>query len=133
MGLKIKIMVLDRLIMNTPIQEVILPSATGQIGILEGHAPLATALEIGVLRIKVEQKWKPIVVLGGIARIKNDEVLVLVSGTQEVEKESYDEDQEIFRQAIENLSTASTTKQKIQASQRLKRASARLQAYQFLN
>ena len=50
-----------------------------------------------------------------------------------MEKESYDEDQEIFRQAIENLSTASTTKQKIQASQRLKRASARLQAYQFLN
>ena len=32
------------LVWNTPVQEVILPSTTGQIGILEGHAPLITAL-----------------------------------------------------------------------------------------
>ena len=60
MGLSIRLIAPDGLIWNTPIQEVVLPTTTGQIGLLEGHAPLITALEIGVLRIKIDQKWKPI-------------------------------------------------------------------------
>ena len=119
--------------MEYSIQEVVLPSTTGQIGILEGHAPLITALEIGVLRIKVDQTWKPILALGGFATIKNDEVTVLVSGIEEVVKENYDKAQDILRQATENLSIAQKLKEKIEASQNLKRAAARLQAYQFLN
>jgi F-type H+-transporting ATPase subunit epsilon len=133
MGLNIRVIAPDGLIWNTPVQEVVLPSTTGQIGILEGHAPLITALEIGVLRIKVDQTWKPILALGGFATIKNDEVTVLVSGIEEVVKENYDKAQDILRQATENLSIAQTTKEKIEASQNLKRAAARLQAYQFLN
>lgn len=133
MGLNIRVIAPDGLIWNTPIQEVVLPSTTGQIGILEGHAPLITALEIGVLRIKVDQTWKPILALGGFATVKNDEVTVLVSGIEEVMKENYDKAQDILRQATESLSVAQTTKEKIEASQSLKRAAARLQAYQFLN
>ena len=133
MGLNIRVIAPDGLIWNTPVQEVVLPSTTGQIGILEGHAPLITALEIGVLRIKVDQTWKPILALGGFATIKNDEVTVLVSGIEEVAKENYDEAQNILRNATESLSLAQTTKEKIEASQNLKRAAARLQAYQFLN
>jgi F-type H+-transporting ATPase subunit epsilon len=133
MGLNIRVIAPDGLIWNTPVQEVVLPSTTGQIGILEGHAPLITALEIGVLRIKVDQAWKPILALGGFATIKNDEVTVLVSGIEEVAKENYDEAQNILRNATESLSLAQTTKEKIEASQNLKRAAARLQAYQFLN
>lgn len=133
MGLNIRVIAPDGLIWNTAVQEIILPSTTGQIGILEGHAPLITALEIGVLRIKVDQSWKPILALGGFATVKNDEVTVLVSGIEEVAKENYNEAQNILRQATETLSTAQTIKEKIEASQNLKRAAARLQAYQFLN
>lgn len=133
MGLNIRVIAPDGLIWNTTVQEIILPSTTGQIGILEGHAPLITALEIGVLRIKVDQSWKPILALGGFATVKNDEVTVLVSGIEEVVKENYNEAQDILRQATETLSTAQTIKEKIEASQNLKRAAARLQAYQFLN
>lgn len=133
MGLNIRVIAPDGLIWNIPVQEIVLPSTTGQIGILEGHAPLITALETGVLRIKVDQVWKPILALGGFAIIKNNEVTVLVSGIEEVVKENYEEAQNILRKATENLSTAQTLKEKIEASQNLKRATARLQAYQFLN
>ena len=133
MGLNIRLIAPDGLIWNTAVEEMVLPSTTGQIGILEGHAPLMTAIEIGVLRIKVEQKWKPILVLGGFATVKNDEVTVLVSGIEEVVKENYDEAQNIFRQATDDLLMAQTVKEKIECSQNLKRASARLQAYQFLS
>lgn len=133
MSLKIKIMILDQLIMETPIKEVILPSVTGQIGILQDHSPLITALEIGVIRIKTDQKWTPIVVLGGVAKLKNNELLVLVSGIEEIKQENYEKDKEICRQATESLSMATTRKEKIQAGQLFKRASAKLQGYRFLN
>jgi F-type H+-transporting ATPase subunit epsilon len=133
MGLSIRLIAPDGLIWNTPIQEVVLPTTTGQIGLLEGHAPLITALEIGVLRIKVDQSWKPILSLGGFASIKNDEVTVLVSGIEEVVKENYEEAQSLLQQATENLSLAQSLKEKIEASQNLKRAVARFQAYQFIN
>lgn len=133
MSLSIRLIAPDGLIWNTPIQEVVLPTTTGQIGLLEGHAPLITALEIGVLRIKIDQKWKPILTLGGFASVKNDEVTVLVSGIEEVVKENYEEAQSILQEATENLSLAQSLKEKIEASQNLKRAVARFQAYQFLN
>jgi len=133
MGLSVRLFAPDGLIWNTAVQEVVLPTTTGQIGLLEGHAPLITALEIGVLRIKVDQTWKPILTLGGLATVKNDQVTILVSGIEEVNKKSYDEVQNILKQATEKLSLAQTVKEKIEASQNLKRAVARLQAHQFLN
>lgn len=133
MGLSVRLFAPDGLIWDTAVQEVVLPTTTGQIGLLEGHASLITALEIGVLRIKVDQTWKPILTLGGLATVKNDEVTILVSGIEEVTKKSYDEVQNILKQATEKLSLAQTVKEKIEASQNLKRAVARLQAYQFLN
>jgi F-type H+-transporting ATPase subunit epsilon len=132
MTLNIRVIAPDGIIWNTPIEEVVLPSTTGQVGILSGHAPLITALEIGLLRIKVNQSWKPIVALGGFAVVKNDTVTVLVSGIEEVGKDKYEEAQTILREATESLSLAKTTKEKIEASQNLKRASARLQVFQFL-
>ena len=133
MGLSVRLFAPDGLIWNTAVQEVVLPTTTGQIGLLEGHAPLITALEIGVLRIKVDQTWKPILTLGGLATVKNDQVTILVSGIEEVTKKGYDEVQNILKQATEKLSLAQTVKEKIEASQNLKRAVARLQAHQFLN
>ena len=132
MGLNIQVIAPDGLIWNTAIQEVVLPSTTGQIGILEGHAQLITALEIGLLRIKVDQIWKPILVLGGFATIKNNSITVLVSGIEEVIKENYEEAQNILQDITENLSQIHDVKEKIEGSQNLKLATARVQAYQFL-
>lgn len=133
MSLNIRVIAPDGLVWQQPALEIILPSTTGQIGILEDHAPLITALEIGVLRIKVEQKWKPLLILGGFATIKNNDVTVLVSGIEEVVKENYEEAQSLLSQATEGLSLAKTIKEKLEASQKLKRAAARLEAYQFLD
>merc|ERR1712226_1141229 len=51
------------------VSEVVLPSASGQLGILSNHAPLMTALDTGVIRYKQDGKWKPIVVMGGFATV----------------------------------------------------------------
>nr|YP_009730825.1 ATP synthase CF1 subunit epsilon [Cladosiphon okamuranus]QAY81061.1 ATP synthase CF1 subunit epsilon [Cladosiphon okamuranus] len=132
MSLNIRVIAPDGLIWDTTAEGVVLPSLTGQLGILTGHAPLITSLEIGILRIKVNSKWTPIIVLGGFAVIQNDEVLVLISGVEEVIKEDYDKAKEILAKAKKNLDAAKTTKEIIDASQELKIASAKVKAFKFI-
>jgi F-type H+-transporting ATPase subunit epsilon len=129
----IRIIAPDKIALYTSVREVILPTTTGEIGILEGHAPLITALQIGVLRYKIDQGWIPLVIKGGVAKIKGDEVLVLASGIEEILKENYEKAQDLFAQANDTFSAAQTLKEKLEASENLKLAVARLQAYQFLN
>ena len=78
MSLKIRVITPDKIVWNTPAEEVVLPSTTGQLGILNDHAPLITALEIGVLRVKLENSWKPMILLGGFAEVENNEVTILL-------------------------------------------------------
>lgn len=132
MSLYIRVIAPDGLIWDTTVDEVVLPSLTGQLGILTGHAPLITALEIGILRIKVNSKWTPIIVLGGFAVIKNNEVIVLISGVEEILKQDYGKAKEFLAQATKNLDLAKTIKEKIDASQEMKIASSKLQAFKFL-
>ena len=132
MSLNIRVIAPDGLVWDTTADGVVLPSLTGQLGILTGHAPLITSLEIGILRIKENSKWTPIIVLGGFAVIQNDEVLVLISGVEEVIKEDYDKAKEILVKAKKNLDSAKTTKEIIDASQELKIASAKVKAFKFI-
>nr|YP_011005894.1 ATP synthase CF1, subunit epsilon [Desmarestia aculeata]WAM62898.1 ATP synthase CF1, subunit epsilon [Desmarestia aculeata] len=132
MSLNIRVIAPDGLIWDTTTDEVVLPSLTGQLGILTGHAPLITALEIGILRIKVNSSWTPIIVLGGFAVIKNDEVIVLISGFEEIIKKRLRSNERVFNSINKNLAVAKTTKEKIDASQDIKIASSRLQAFKFL-
>ena len=132
MSLNIRVIAPDGLVWDTTADGVVLPSLTGQLGILTGHAPLITSLEIGILRIKVNSKWTPIIVLGGFAVIMNDEIQVLISGVEEVVKEDYAKAKEILAQAKKNLDLAKTTKEIIDASQELKIASAKVQAFKFI-
>ncbi len=132
MSLNIRVIAPDGLIWDTTADGVVLPSLTGQLGILTGHAPLITSLEIGILRIKTNSKWTPIIVLGGFAVIQNDEVLVLISGVEEVIKEDYTKAKESLAEAKKILDSAKTTKEIIDASQELKIASAKVKAFKFI-
>merc|ERR1711943_175607 len=64
-------------------EELILPSSTGQLGILTDHAPLLTALDIGVMRLKTGTDWTSIVLMEGFAEIEDNKVTVLCNGAEE--------------------------------------------------
>jgi len=84
MALHISIIAPDRTVWDSNAEEVILPSSTGQLGILRGHAPLLTALDIGVMRVRTDKDWTPIVLMGGFAEVENDELTILVNGAEDV-------------------------------------------------
>ena len=49
MALSVKVITPDKTVWDDSVEEIVLPSTTGQLGILSGHAPLLTALEVLVL------------------------------------------------------------------------------------
>ncbi|KAG6467604.1 hypothetical protein ZIOFF_074547 (chloroplast) [Zingiber officinale] len=60
------------------VKEIILSTNSGQIGVLPNHAPIATAVDIGLLRIRLNNdQWLTVALMGGFARIGNNEITIL--------------------------------------------------------
>ena len=128
MALHISIIAPDRTVLDSDAEEVILPSSTGQLGILRGHAPLLTALDIGVMRVRTDKDWTPIVLMGGFAEVENDELTILVNGAEEGSSIDKEEAQKELEEATIRFNEAESSKDRIEATQNLRKARARAQA-----
>ncbi|MBD6615125.1 F0F1 ATP synthase subunit epsilon [Komarekiella sp. 'clone 1'] len=132
MTLTVRVISPDKTVWDATAEEVVLPSTTGQLGILTGHAPLLTALDTGVMRVRAakNQNWQAIALLGGFAEVEENEVTILVNGAERGDKINLEEARTAYNQAEARLNqvTADDRQAQIQATQALKRARARFQA-----
>ena len=128
MSLHISIIAPDRTVWDSNAEEVILPSSTGQLGILRGHAPLLTALDIGVMRVRTDKEWTPIVLMGGFAEVENDELTILVNGAEEGSSIDKEAAQNELEEMTVRFNEAESSKDRIEATQNLRKARARVQA-----
>ncbi|MBW4468851.1 MAG: F0F1 ATP synthase subunit epsilon [Stenomitos rutilans HA7619-LM2] len=131
MALTVRVVAPDKTIWDAEAEEVILPSTTGQLGILTGHAPLLTALDIGVMRVRADKNWVPIALLGGFAEVENNEVIVLVNAAERGDtidkataQTAFSEAEIKYNQSLQSDDRSA----RIQATQAYKRARTRLQA-----
>jgi F-type H+-transporting ATPase subunit epsilon len=133
MVLNIRVLTPDRIICSTTADEVVLPGLTGQVGILDGHAALITALDTGLLRIKLDNKWTPIILCGGLAEVDSNRVTVLVNDVEELVSVELSEATQELEKATVAVETAETSKAKLDASIDLKKATARVEAINYLS
>merc|ERR1711920_287504 len=117
--------------LDMAVSEVVLPSASGQLGILANHAPMMTALDTGVVRYKQEGKWMPLVVMGGFASIDANQLSILVNDFETVDKIDAAEAKKAMEEATAKLEKADSKKDKLSATGEVKKAAARLQAAMF--
>lgn len=133
MVMNIRVLTPDRVICSTSADEVILPGLNGQVGVLDGHAALITALDTGLLRIKLKDIWTPIILCGGLAEIDRNRVTVLVNDVEEfINVELLDATKEL-EQATLSIETADNSKDLLDASNELKKANARVQGLNYLS
>jgi len=133
MVMNIRVLTPDRIICSTTADEVVLPGVTGQIGVLDGHASLITALDTGLLRIKLDQKWTPIILCGGLAEIDRNQVTVLVNDVEELVSLDLTEVNDKLKKATLAVENAESSKARLEATLELKKAAARLEAVTYLN
>jgi F-type H+-transporting ATPase subunit epsilon len=67
----------DRIFFQEEAEELLLPTTTGYIGVLQEHAPLITGLDNGVLAFRQGTSWKILALLGGFSVIKENRVNIL--------------------------------------------------------
>jgi F-type H+-transporting ATPase subunit epsilon len=131
MTLTVRVIAPDKTVWDAPAEEVILPSTTGQLGILTGHAPLLSALEPGVLRVRESKGWQSIALTGGFAEVDANEVTILVNGAERGDTIDREEARTALDAAQSRLAKADQSgdrQERYQAVQEFKRARARLQA-----
>ena len=131
--MNIRVLTPDRVICSTTADEVVLPGLTGQIGVLAGHASLITALDTGLLRIKLNEKWTPIILCGGLAEVDSDRVTVLVNDVEELVAVELSEATKELEKATSAIENAETSKARLDASVELKKATARLEGINYLS
>jgi len=128
MTLNLRVMAPNRIVFNSEVEEIILSSNTGQIGILPNHAPLLTALDIGVMKLRIGNKWSAVALMGGFAQIDQNQITILVNEAERATDINLQQAEEAFENAQNASSQAIGKKQVIEANLALKRAKARLEA-----
>lgn len=133
MSLVVRVVAPDKTVWDDEAEEVILPSTTGQLGILGGHAPLLTALDTGVLRVRGtsgDKDWTSIALMGGFAEVEEDEVTILVNGAERGDSIDREEADKAYQEALSASDSVPGDDRKavLQAGNALKKARARLQA-----
>ncbi|GAB6159027.1 F0F1 ATP synthase subunit epsilon [Desulfotomaculum varum] len=76
----------EKVVFSEEIEFIVAPGADGELGILPEHAPLVTALKIGVLRIQQGGKFFKVAVSGGFMEVKNSRVVVLADTAERADQ-----------------------------------------------
>jgi len=131
MRLQVCILTPDQIFRNEEAEELILPTSTGQIGILNGHAPLITALDIGPIILCQKSNWTALALIGGFALVQQNQVTILVNEAVAPSSVERKEAEKSLEEAINRLNQVIGEKEKVEATFSFKRARARYQIVQW--
>jgi len=131
MRLRVCLLTPDCIFQKKEADELILPTSTGQIGVLTGHAPLITAIDIGLISFRKESTWKAIALIGGFAVVQKDKITILVNEVVDETSVNESEAQRELEKADNRLNEVVEEKRKVEATFAYKRARARYQVVQY--
>jgi F-type H+-transporting ATPase subunit epsilon len=75
--LKLEIISPKEKVFSTEAKEVVLPTESGEIGLLTGHIPLITQLKLGALKVINESSQEVFAIKGGYAQLVSDKISIL--------------------------------------------------------
>jgi ATP synthase F1 epsilon subunit len=125
MSLQVCILLPEGIFYNEDVEEIIRKTTTGQLGILKGHAPLITIIEIGPIIFRRTSGWSAVALLGGLAFVLNDRVTIMVNSAEMADSLDKYEVEKSFKIATDRLNTAIDIDEKIHAANAFRRERAR--------
>lgn len=128
MSLSVRVIAPDGITWEGSAESVTLPTPSGEMGILPGHASLTTSIETGVMRIRDGSRQISICLMGGFAQIEADEILLLSHGSQLGEQVDRKAAQADLEAAQDQLEHASNSGERSRARATIRKAQARLKA-----
>nr|YP_010390452.1 ATP synthase CF1 epsilon subunit [Papaver nudicaule]YP_010437186.1 ATP synthase CF1 epsilon subunit [Papaver alboroseum]YP_010437359.1 ATP synthase CF1 epsilon subunit [Papaver hultenii]YP_010437446.1 ATP synthase CF1 epsilon subunit [Papaver keelei]YP_010437533.1 ATP synthase CF1 epsilon subunit [Papaver lapponicum]YP_010437620.1 ATP synthase CF1 epsilon subunit [Papaver mcconnellii]UFH78899.1 ATP synthase CF1 epsilon subunit [Stylophorum lasiocarpum]UTA97229.1 ATP synthase CF1 epsilon s len=133
MTLNLCVLTPNQVVWDSEVKEIILSTNSGQIGVLPNHAPIATAVDIGILRLRLNDQWLKIALMGGFARVGNNYITILVNDAEKGSDIDPQEAQQALETAEANLSRAEGKRQTIEANLAVRRARTRVEAINVIS
>jgi F-type H+-transporting ATPase subunit epsilon len=82
----------EKLAFSGEVDQVDVPGAEGDFGVLAGHAPIVAALRPGILVIRSGGRQQKVIVLGGLAEVSDNTMTVLAdvaTAIEEVDRKAF--------------------------------------------
>ncbi len=117
-----------RQIVREEVHEAQVPAKNGYLGVLPGHAPLLSELQMGELSYRKATVWHYLSVFGGFVEVLPDRVIVLAEVAERGEEIEVERAREAQKRAEERLQRLTDPEVDMARAQRaLQRAQIRLQ------
>ena len=85
MGILVEIVTPERQLLSEEVDMVVLPGSAGVLGVLRGHTPLLTTLDIGEIALHKQNNVRYIAVSGGVAEVRPSKVTILANTAEQAE------------------------------------------------
>ncbi|MBO5446480.1 ATP synthase F1 subunit epsilon [bacterium] len=126
--MKLKIITQERVVFDQDVDAVYSKGIDGEFGLLKGHLPMMTALDIGVTRAYIGDEVKKFTTMGGILQFKDEECLILTTLAEPGEEIDEARARQALEQAKLRLKNAQARMDAKRAEAAIARAEARLKA-----
>ena len=77
--MQLKIITHERIVFDGDVDELIIQTKAGQMGILKDHIPLTTTLDVGVTKARQGDKFKYFATMGGVFQFKDNVATILTN------------------------------------------------------
>jgi F-type H+-transporting ATPase subunit epsilon len=128
---RLEIVTPDEVVLDQEVRELVAPGTEGYFGVLPGHLPFVTTLDIGELTYRWDGEERHLVVSGGYAEVRRESVVILADRAERAEEIDITRAQrarERAEQRLEKWIAGTEDIDYIRARGALQRALARLQA-----
>jgi F-type H+-transporting ATPase subunit epsilon len=108
---------------------LIVPGASGEIGVLARHAPLVAMLKAGEIRVKAGNEWTSFAAGPGYFKVQQDRALVLVDDAvraEEIDVEVARREAEEAQALLDRIDSGEVEDDRWKAEQRLRHAENKL-------
>ncbi len=108
---------------------LIVPGASGEIGVLARHAPLVAMLKAGEIRVKSQGEWQAFAAGPGYFKVQQDRALVLVDDAvraEEIDVEEARREADEARALLEEIDAGADEHDRWKVEQRLRHAENKL-------
>lgn len=126
MTIQVDIVTPERELFSGEVDMVTLPGTDGQMGIMAGHAPLLSTLDIGEIMLHRGNEVEYIAVGGGVVEVRPDKVNVLADVAEYAEEIDIERAQAALERAKESLASNIPAERRPVMLAALRRSSLRL-------
>lgn len=75
--MQLKIITHEKIVFDSEVDEIVIQTKSGQVGILKDHVPITTTLDVGVTKVKQGDKYRYFATMGGVFQFKDNVASIL--------------------------------------------------------